>query len=211
MVRVPGLRAVRVCAVRIDAIAGADFFFGAMSPYSWFAAERIDALIPQARWRPTLGGVIFGATQRVPWSMNDDTREPGKRECGALARSRGLGEMRWPDPWPASDLAAARAITWAADIGREREAALAIMRAAFLQGADISEPATVLAAVGAAGLDAEAAERAMGEPELKDRLRASVDEGVRLGLYGIPTVAVGGELFWGDDRLEEAAAAAAAA
>lgn len=181
-----------------------------MSPYSWIAAERIDRVIPDARWRPVLAGVIFQANSRVPWSMKDDTRDPGRVVCEERARARGLGEMRWPAPWPASDLAAARAITWAAGLGREREAALAIMRAAFLQGVDISTEANVLAAVAGAGLDAEQAARAIGEQELKDGLRASVQEAVDLGLYGVPTVSVAGELFWGEDRLEEAGAAAGA-
>ena len=43
---------------------------------------------------------------------------------------------------------------------------------------------------------------------VKDKLRAATDEALALGLQGIPTVAVGDELFWGDDRLEEAARAA---
>jgi 2-hydroxychromene-2-carboxylate isomerase len=42
---------------------------------------------------------------------------------------------------------------------------------------------------------------------VKDRLREVTDEAAERGVIGVPTVAVGGELFWGDDRLEEAAAA----
>jgi 2-hydroxychromene-2-carboxylate isomerase len=43
------------------------FFFGAMSPYSWFAAERIDALVPDAEWRPVFAGGLFRAVGRTAW------------------------------------------------------------------------------------------------------------------------------------------------
>jgi 2-hydroxychromene-2-carboxylate isomerase len=44
---------------------------------------------------------------------------------------------------------------------------------------------------------------------VKDRLRAYTDEALERGIGGVPTVVVDGELFWGDDRLEDAAVAAA--
>ncbi len=47
----------------------------------------------------------------------------------------------------------------------------------------------------------------MQMPEIKHALRELNDEALAAGVFGVPTVLVGGELFWGDDRLEEAAAA----
>ena len=52
------------------------------------------------------------------------------------------------------------------------------------------------------------ATKSLAATDVKDKLRAATDEALTLGLEGIPTVAVGDELFWGDDRLEEAARAA---
>lgn len=46
--------------------------------------------------------------------------------------------------------------------------------------------------------------------EVKDALRAATDAAIATGVHGVPTLVVNGELFWGDDRLEDAAAAAAA-
>ena len=45
------------------------------------------------------------------------------------------------------------------------------------------------------------------DPQVKLALRAATDAAHELGVFGVPTVAVGGELFWGDDRLQDAAAA----
>ena len=61
-----------------------------------------------------------------------------------------------------------------------------------------------------AGLDREAVRAGIDSPEIKDRLRAQTEAALTRGVAGVPTVAVGDRLFWGDDRLEDAAAALAA-
>jgi 2-hydroxychromene-2-carboxylate isomerase len=43
-------------------------------------------------------------------------------------------------------------------------------------------------------------------PEIKRMLREATETAHALGVFGVPTVAIGDELFWGDDRLEDAAA-----
>ena len=60
------------------------------------------------------------------------------------------------------------------------------------------------------GIDAHKLEHALGDPVIKDALRATTGEVLAMGVFGVPTIAVGGQLFWGDDRLEDAAAAYAA-
>jgi protein-disulfide isomerase len=57
----------------------------------------------------------------------------------------------------------------------------------------------------AAGLDAAALTAAIADPAVKDDLRARTDAALALGVRGVPTVAVGDRLLYGDDRLEEAA------
>jgi len=66
--------------------------------------------------------------------------------------------------------------------------------------------AGVLAAAIAAGVDPEAVRAGVADPDIKARLRAHTDEAIARGVTGVPTVALGDELFWGDDRLEAAAA-----
>src|SRR5271165_4577608 len=88
------------------------FFFGAMSPYSWFAAERIDRVLSDARWRGVFAGAIFKASGRVSWGLTEH-RRAGIADCEARARAHGLGPICWPEPWPTSDLLIARAMTFA--------------------------------------------------------------------------------------------------
>src|SRR5258707_1672114 len=87
------------------------FYFGVMSPYSWFAAERIDRLLPRARWRGVLAGVVFSEHGRMSWGLTE-RRAEGLADCELRAKQRGLGPIVWPDPWPTSDLLVGRAMAY---------------------------------------------------------------------------------------------------
>jgi 2-hydroxychromene-2-carboxylate isomerase len=183
------------------------FYLGAMSPYSWFAAERIEALLPDARWRGVFAGALFKQNDRVSWGLTDE-RERKLADCDARAANYGLGTIRWPDPWPTNDLLVARAMAFCHDESLLRAYALAAMRLAFHDGVDLGELDAVLEAGRRAGIDERELGAAVADPRVKDALRAANDEAVAAGIFGVPTVIVGDELFWGDDRLEAAAAAA---
>jgi 2-hydroxychromene-2-carboxylate isomerase len=180
------------------------FFFGAMSPYSWLAAERIDGLLPHVRWRGVLAGALFKANGRTSWGLGE-SRVSGMADCEARAAARGLGQIRWPDPWPTSDLPIARAMAHAEARGMLRPFALEAMRLAFLEGRDLGDREAVLEAGRRAGIEEPELERALEDPDIKQALRGVTEEALALGVFGVPTVAIGGKLFWGDDRLEEAA------
>ena len=180
------------------------FYFGAMSPYSWFAAERIETLIPDAEWRPVFAGGLFRTVGRSSWGLGDH-REAGILDCEARAALHGLGPMRWPDEWPSSDLLVARALVVADRQGRLQPFALAAMRIQFRDGARLDDPDVLKLAADEVGLDGAGVIEATSATETKDALRARNDDAVALGVIGVPTVVVGDQLFWGDDRLDEAA------
>ena len=182
------------------------FYFGAMSPYSWLAAERIERMIPQARWRGVLAGVVFAAHGRTSWGLTE-RRAEGLADCQARAESYGLGPIVWPPRWPTSDLQVSRGMLVAQRSGLLRPFALAAMRLSFLEGADLEDPEVVLEAARRTGIDPGQLAEGIAETAIKQELRELVDEALAAGVFGVPTVVVGGELFWGDDRLEEAAAA----
>lgn len=185
------------------------FYYDLMSPYAYLAAERVDRVLPEPpRWQPVLLGGLFKLAGRSSWALGDyDRRRRGMAEIERRAHDYGLPPVRWPDPWPTSSLHAMRTAIHARHAGREREFAGAAFAVAFAEGHDLGEVRHVLAAAERAGLDAAEAERAIDEREVKDELRAVTDEAHARGVFGVPTVAAGEELFWGDDRLEEAAAA----
>jgi 2-hydroxychromene-2-carboxylate isomerase len=102
-----------------------------------------------------------------------------------------------------------RAATVAAEAGPgcARDFALAAFREAFACGRDLGDPEVIAAAAGAAGIGPRIID-GIAAPATKDRLRQFTEEAWDAGVQGVPTVAVGDQLFWGDDRLAEAVAAA---
>ena len=121
-----------------------------------------------------------------------------------------LMPVRWPDPWPGNTLTAMRAATFAQQIGRAVAFSLAAFRQAFAGGRDLSDVDNVLIAAAACELHPNAVLKGIETQSTKDRLRSATAEAYERGVRGVPTVAVGDQLFHGDDRLEDAAAAMAA-
>ena len=142
-----------------------------MSPYSWFAAERIDELIPEARWRPLFAGALFRANDRGTWGLTE-RRDAGMADCEARAAAHGLGPIVWPDPWPTNDVTVARALAFAGDQGRLHEFALAAMRLAFREGGDLGDLAVVQAAAARTGINPERLAHAVADQTVKDQVRA---------------------------------------
>lgn len=188
-------------------------YYDVGSPFAYLAVERAASVLGEApRLQPVLLGGLFKATGRSSWARGDeDRRRAGMAEVERRAAAYGLPPVRWPDPWPNDGLFAMRVAVWAHEQGRGPEFATAAMRLAFAEGANLGEPEPVLAAATAAGLDEESARAAGGDGEVKAALRAATDAAQARGVFGVPTVEAAGELFWGDDRLEDAAAALAAA
>ena len=130
----------------------------------------------------------------------------GIADCEARAAAHGLGPIRWPEPWPTSDLTVARAMIYADRQGLLEPYALAAMRLSFLEGVDLGELDAVLEAARRAGLDADALAEAIEGEEVKRELRAMTDRRLAAGVFGVPSIVIGEELYWGDESLERAVA-----
>jgi 2-hydroxychromene-2-carboxylate isomerase len=183
------------------------FFYDLGSPYSWLAAERVNSELPQVPvWRPILLGGLFKALGRQSWA-DTDAREEGMREVERRAEEYGLPAVRWPDPWPGNTLLAMRTATYATSIGKGVSFALAAFRQAFAGARDLSQPESVMIAAAACELHPNAVERAVQQQTVKDALKQATEEALARGVVGVPSIAVGERVFWGDDRLSEAARA----
>jgi 2-hydroxychromene-2-carboxylate isomerase len=188
-------------------IASVTFYFDLGSPYAYLAASRLQDVVPgPVRWQPVLLGGLFKLTGRTSWALGDyRRRQTGMADIERRARGYGLPPLRWPDPWPTDYLGAMRAATYAFTVGAGVEFALAAFRHAFVAGADLSRFAHVRYAGRAVGIDPAELTAAVDDPQVKRALRAATEDAYERGVIGVPTLAVDGELFWGDDRLEEAA------
>src|SRR4051812_12822689 len=132
-------------------------------------------------------------------------------ELQKRAAERGLPEIRYPKGWPVENysLNPTRAAVYAKESGKVVSFSLACFRQVFAAGKDMSDVENVLIAAAACELHPNAVLKGIETQSVKDKLRAATDQALALGVEGIPTVAIGGELFWGDDRLEAAVEAAA--
>lgn len=189
----------------------ATFYFDLGSPYAYLTAERIDDVLPKpAVWQPVSLGGLFKANGRSSWALGgDDSRQDGIAEVERRACEYGLETVRWPEPWPTNYLYAMRAATYAFRAGHGREFAIEAFRHAFARGRDLALEENVLQVAERAGLDRVAIDEATRDPDIKLALRSVTDAANARGVFGVPTVVVGEEIFWGDDRLPDAAAALA--
>jgi 2-hydroxychromene-2-carboxylate isomerase len=192
------------------------FYYDFSSPYSYLAAERISGLFSEAgaeqpEWQPISFGHVLKESGRRPWSMQPDGPNPDDlEEIRRRAAERGLPEVVYPKGWPEDNysLAPIRAAVYAKESGRVVSFSLAAFRQAFAAGRDLSDVDNVLLAAAACELHPNAVLKGIETRSVKDALRRATEEAIGRGVEGVPTVALGDKLFWGDDRLEEAAAAA---
>jgi 2-hydroxychromene-2-carboxylate isomerase len=197
--------------VSLPPALGTTFYFDLGSPYAYLAAERLAgerltaAPAEPVAWQPVSLGALFKLAGRSSWSLGDpERRRAGIAEVERRAELYGLPPVRWPEPWPSNYLFAMRACTYAFQVGRGREFSLRAFRAAFQHGHDLGVPERVLELAGEVGLEPRQVGEATQDPEVKLALRTATEAAHEIGVFGVPTLAVGGELFWGDDRLEQA-------
>lgn len=191
----------------MDSAAKPIFFYDLGSPFAYLAAERVNAVLPVAPvWQPILLGGIWKATAGRSWSLTE-ARDERMAEVEARAERYGLQPVRWPPDWPNDTLAAMRAAVFAQKAGRAVAYSLAAFRQAFAGGRDLSVTDNVLLAAAACELHPAAVLKGIESRAVKDGLRTATEQAVERGVTGVPTVAVGERLFWGDDNLEAAAAA----
>lgn len=187
--------------------ASLEFWFDLASPYSALAAARISTATAgvELRWRPFLLGPIFKAQG---WDTSPFNIYPAKgrwmwRDVSRRGARSGL-KMRQPSVFPRNSVLAGRVVLVALLEGWGEACARATFRAEFEEDADIASPEVMARLVSGLGHDGAATlARAQTQP-IKDTLRAHTDEASRRGIFGAPTFMVGDELFWGDDRLEDA-------
>jgi 2-hydroxychromene-2-carboxylate isomerase len=179
-----------------------EFFYDFVSPYSYLASTRVEALAARTgatlRWRPfLLGGVLKATGNRAPI----ETVAKGRHMWVDLQRwARRLDvPIRRPATFPFSSILALRAALAAAPADLPR-LTHAVYRAAWADGRDVADPAVLGAVLSGAGLDGPGLVAAA--PSMKEALAAQTQEAVDRGAFGAPTFLVGSELFVGNDRLD---------
>jgi 2-hydroxychromene-2-carboxylate isomerase len=190
-----------------------EFWFEFASTYSYLAASRIEQLATAAgvrmRWRPFLLGPIFASQG---WGDSPFNLYPLKgrymwRDLERMCEKYEIPFHR-PRKFPRSGLLAARVAIMASEEPWCPRFVRAVFRANFAEDREISRPETIAEILATLGQPPREVLQRAEAPENKQRLREQNQWAVVHGIFGAPTMIVGKELFWGDDRLEDAAAAA---
>ena len=188
-----------------------EFWFEFASTYSYPAAARVEDAARRAgigvTWRPFLLGPIFG---HQGWNDSPFNIYPvkGRYMWRDLERICARLEVpfRRPSQFPRNGLLAARVACSNATEPWLPAFVRGVYRANFAEDRDIAQAATVSDVLDALGLPAAEVLKRAQSPAAKQRLREQTDEAIRRGIFGAPTFVVGDELFWGNDRLEDALA-----
>jgi 2-hydroxychromene-2-carboxylate isomerase len=176
------------------------------SPYAHLAVARSARVLGQeVALQPVLVGAIFARRGWGSWGHTGE-RERNVAEIARRAAAYGLPPVSWPPGWPNNTLAAMRMAVWADAAGAGEAFARAGFAAAFVHGRDLSERDVLLELAAEVGLGRDDAALAIASPEIKAALREATERAMTAGVQGVPTTAVDGQLFYGDDRLEAAAA-----
>lgn len=186
-----------------------DFWFEFGSTYSYPAAMRVEDLAVKygvgINWRPFLLGVIFreqGLTDS-PFNLHEAKGRYMWRDLERTCEALDIPFQR-PSRFPRNGILAARIARcfdsepWLPDFVR------AVYRANFVEDADIAEADVISRCLAGVVENAQDILEHAQSPQSKKKLREQTDEAMRTGIFGAPSVVVGDELFWGNDRLEDA-------
>ncbi|MBC7905311.1 MAG: 2-hydroxychromene-2-carboxylate isomerase [Rhodospirillaceae bacterium] len=183
-----------------------DFYFDFSSPYAYFASTRIDALAERfgrvCRWRPMLLNPAFQASGNVRLIDQPMKGAYARHDWDRMSRLMQV-PYAFPDPFPVSTVAAARAFWWLDSIDPilAKKLGRALFHGYFAEARDISQR-DVVAAIGAEqGIDPAQVLGAVDDPVWKAKLRHETEGAIASGVFGAPFIVVDGEAFWGVDRL----------
>jgi len=187
-----------------------EFWYEFASTYSYLSAMRIEALAAAAgveiAWKPFLLPIF----KAQGWDNSPFNTYPAKgrnmvRDIERLASERGL-RFALPTSFPQNGLTAARLAlvgtgeSWVGPFTR------AVYAAEFADGANISERAVLRSIIQSLHLDPESIFHRAEQVDVKEGLKRQTAEAQARGIFGAPSFLAGDELFWGDDRLEQALA-----
>lgn len=179
------------------------------STYSYLTVCRAQPLLEAAQidyvWRPFLLGPIFKARglETSPFVLDPIKGAYMWRDVERRAAAQALSFKR-PSVFPANGLNAARIMTaaqsepWCGDFART------VFEAQFVEDEDISDFGVLSNALTACGAEPSHWLPIAQSDLIKQKLRACTERAKTLGIFGAPSFTVGQEMFWGDDRFEDA-------
>src|SRR5436309_635827 len=196
----------RVRRRRDAAVAGdvrAEFFFDLASPFTYLAAERVDRAFDTVTWTPACARTLRCRSLPGAGASAEEIVELAQERAAALRLP-----LEWPERWPAPAPAAMRVAHHAAREGRGGAFVLAATRLAFAGGFDLDDLEILTEAAAAAGLPLDSARHAARETRRDGAIEAAARRLLGAGADRLPALRLERGVFWGEDRVGDAAATA---
>lgn len=185
-----------------------DYYFSVASPYTYLGHERFEALAQQesldVNYHPANFANVFSVSGGLPLKQRSAQRQAYRfMELKRWRDHLGMALNLEPKFFPAPDQLAACMVIFAIERGDHPGKLIAgVLRAVWAEDRDISDGDTLRAIAEGQGYEASALLQAAAQPDAAARYEASTQGAIDAGVFGAPTWAVDGELFWGQDRLE---------
>lgn len=190
-----------------------EFFFDCSSPWTYLAFRNLQPLAAELNttigWRPVLVGGIFNAVNNGVYAAREDMNSAKNRyilkDVQDCARDTGVVIEFPPKVFPVNSVKAMRGCLWIAQDATAQAQLVpfieAVFAAYFTRQEDISQDAVMVTVCESVGIDAIRFLTGITTPEIKNQLKANTDEAMRRGAFGSPTMFVGDDMYFGNDRL----------
>jgi 2-hydroxychromene-2-carboxylate isomerase len=182
-----------------------DFYFDYLSPYAYFAWRNITKFCKDHELELRAHPVVFGKLLDH-WGQLGPAEIPPKREwlakyCYRYAQQHGF-EFNGPKFHPFNSLPALR-LSLNEVIGMNQEKVIsAIFEAGWSQGKDIGDLNELISILDSLGVDGTALSEQINKHSVKEILKQETNNAIELGVFGIPTMIIDGQLFWGNDQFD---------
>ena len=190
-----------------------EFFFDCSSPWTYLAFRNLQPLAAELNttigWRPVLVGGIFNAVNNGIYAAREDMNTAKNRyilkDVQDCARDAGVVIEFPPKVFPVNSVKAMRGCLWIAQDATAQARLVpfieAVFAAYFTRQEDISQDAVMVTVCESLGIDATRFLTGITTPEIKNQLKANTDEAMQRGAFGSPTMFVGDDMYFGNDRL----------
>ncbi|MEI7536725.1 MAG: 2-hydroxychromene-2-carboxylate isomerase [Comamonadaceae bacterium] len=186
-----------------------EFFFDCSSPWTYLAFHNIQALAAELKeaiqWRPVLVGGIFNAVNPSVYAQREKP-VPAKaaymlKDMHDWANEAGLKIVMPPRVFPVNSVKAMRGCLWLEPQGKLLAFASAVFEAYWSREEDISQDAVLLKVCQDIGVDGAEFLAGIAQPAIKEQLKSNTEEVIRRGGFGSPTMFLGDDMYFGNDRL----------
>ncbi len=185
------------------------FYFALTSTWAYVGYPAFSALAQQQKlkveYRPLPLHDLFDSTGGLPLAKRSVTRQNYRvQELQRWRERRKLNFNLYPKHWPLKNSLADRIVLAALDQGLDvHPLLLSYFTAIWEREEDLSDAATLVALADKAGFNGAVLLQQAADPAIEARYQANLQEAIADGAYGSPSFILDGELFWGQDRLDE--------